>query len=198
MNPQTDIFAHKDSGPKLLVQAFEARCQIHRVAKGRVVHALNRPKVTDHGLPDMNAKSREEWLQTLSLKLGVELFARQSAHKSCPASSLDMVRLWIGCVPEDHHSVADELVDCSAFGEESLRQHGEIARRLVHESVGVGGLGDRRKIPDVGEKDGNLFSDSASSVEMELSMTRRTSSLGTKWANDHMARCDIFIALPSS
>ena len=37
-----------------------------------------------------------------------------------------------------------------------------------------------------------------SSVEMELSITRWTSSLGIKWANDHMARCASFIALPSS
>ena len=109
----------------------------------------------------MNAKPREEWLQTLSFKLGVELFARQSARKSCPAGSLDVVRLWIGCVPEHHHGVTNELVDRSAFGEESLCKHGEIARRLVHENVGVGGLGDRRKIPDVGENDGNLLSDSA-------------------------------------
>jgi hypothetical protein len=33
---------------------------------------------------------------------------------------------------------------------------------------------------------------------IELSMTRWTSSLGIKWANDHMARCASFIALPSS
>jgi hypothetical protein len=109
----------------------------------------------------MNAKPCEEWFQTLSFKLGVELFARQSARKSCPAGSLDVVRLWIGCVPEHHHGVTNELVDRSAFGEESLCQHGEIARRLVHEKVGVGGLGDRRKIPDVGEDDSNLLSDSA-------------------------------------
>ena len=31
----------------------------------------------------------------------------------------------------------------------------------MHENVGVGGLGDRRKIPDVGENDGDLLSDSA-------------------------------------
>ena len=112
-------------------------------------------------IPDMNAKPCEEWFQTLSFKLGVELFARQSARKSCPAGSLDVVRPWIRCVPEHHHGVTNELVHCSAFGEESLCKHGEIARRLVHEKVGVGGLGDRSKIPDVGENDGNLLSDSA-------------------------------------
>ena len=125
VNPQKDILAHKNDGPKPLVQAFEARRQIHRIAQGRVVHALRRPDVADHGLPDMNAKPREEWLQTLSLKLAVELFARKSASKSCPASSLDVVGLRIGCVPEHHHGVTNELIDCSAFGEESLCQHGE-------------------------------------------------------------------------
>ena len=35
-------------------------------------------------------------------------------------------------------------------------------------------------------------------VEMELSMTPRTISLGTKCANDHMARCARLTVLPSS
>ena len=83
-SPQIDIFAHKDRGPKLLVQAFEARCQVDRVAKSRVVHALRRPKVADDGLPDMNAEPREERLQTLSLKLGVELFTRQLCPRGLP------------------------------------------------------------------------------------------------------------------
>src|SRR5436305_6577246 len=109
----------------------------------------------------MNAKPREEWLQTFSLKLSVELCACRPARKSCPAGPLDVVRLWIWCVPEHHHRVTNKLVDCSAFGEERLCKRGKIARRLVHENVGVGGLGDRRKIPDVGENDGNLLSDSA-------------------------------------
>ena len=158
LNPRIDVFAHKNGGPKLLVQSFEARRQIYRVAKGRVVHALRRPEIADDGLPDMNAKSREERLQTLGFKLRVELFACRPARQSCPAGPLDVVELWIGCVPEHHHRVADELVDCSAFGEESLRKHGKISRRLVHESVRIGRLCDARKIPDVGENDGNLLS----------------------------------------
>jgi hypothetical protein len=72
-----------------------------------------------------------------------------------------MVRLWIGCVPEHHHRVAYELVHGSAFGQESLRQRGEIARCLTHEYVGISGLGNGRKIPNVGEHDRNLFSSAA-------------------------------------
>ena len=37
----------------------------------------------------------------------------------------------------------------------------KIARRLVHENVGLGGLGNSREISDVGENDGDLLSDSA-------------------------------------
>src|ERR1700730_15739133 len=110
--------AHENSGAKLLVRAFEARRQVHGIAKSRVVHALGRPQVADDGLADMNAKPREEGFQTFSFKLGVELFARQSAGKSCPAGSLDVVGLWIGCVPEHHHGVTHELVDPSDLGEE--------------------------------------------------------------------------------
>jgi hypothetical protein len=68
-----------------------------------------------------------------------------------------MIWLGIGCVPEHHHRVAYELVHGSAFGEESLRQRGKIARRLTHKCVGVGGLGNGRKIPHVSENDRNLF-----------------------------------------
>ena len=93
LNPQIDIFADEDCGPKLLVQAFEARCQIHRIAKRRVVHAFRRSEIADDGLPNMNAKPREERLQSLGLELSVELFARRFARKRCPASPLDMVRL---------------------------------------------------------------------------------------------------------
>src|ERR1700733_712380 len=73
LNPRIDAFAHKNRRPELLVQAFEARSQVHRIAKGRVVHPLRRSKVADDGLPDMNAKPREERLQSLGFKLGVEL-----------------------------------------------------------------------------------------------------------------------------
>src|SRR5216683_5308328 len=73
------------------------------------------------------------------------------SHAILPARAarqapLDVVRLWIGCVPEHHHCVANELVDCSAFGEESLCKHGEIPRGLVHEHVGVrAGAGNLNK-----------------------------------------------------
>src|SRR5262249_16319326 len=108
----------------------------------------------------MNAKPREEWLQTFSFKPGVQLLASQSSLKSCPAGSLDMVGLGIGRVPEHHYGVTDELVDCSAFGEERLGKRGKIAGRLAHENVGVGGLRDGGKIPDIGENQGNLRSGS--------------------------------------
>ena len=100
-------------------------------------------------------------VSTLGFKLRVELVACRFACKDRPTSPLDVVGLRIGRVPEHHHRVANELVDRPAFGEKRLRQRGEIARSLVHESVGVGGLGDRRKIPDVGENDGDLLPYSA-------------------------------------
>src|SRR6516164_5531255 len=109
----------------------------------------------------MNPEPGKERLQTLSFKLCVELLACQFGCKSCAAGSLDVVWLRIGRVPEHHYGVANELVDCSAFREKGLGKHGEIARRLVHENVGVSGLGDSRKIPNVSEEDGNLLSGSA-------------------------------------
>lgn len=67
-----DVFADEDGRPQLLVQAFEARRDIHGIAKSRVVHAFRRFKVTDDGLSDVNAKPREEWFQALRLKLSIE------------------------------------------------------------------------------------------------------------------------------
>src|SRR5580704_14357785 len=109
----------------------------------------------------MNAKPREEWFQTLSFKLGVKLFARQFARQNGPAGPLDVVRLWMGCVPEHHHCVADKFIDCSTFDEEGLCKHREIPRRLAHEHIWICRLGDSRKIPHVGENDSYLLSDSA-------------------------------------
>src|SRR6202007_2830875 len=155
---QINAFTHKDNSPKLLVQTFEARCEIHRIPESRVAHALGRAEVADHCIPDMNAKPREEWLQTLSFELGVELFASRSGRNSRPAGSLNMVGLWIGRVPEHHHGVTNELVDCSAFGEERFCKHRKIAGHLVHESVGGGGPGGGRKIPDLRTKGSKCLS----------------------------------------
>ena len=63
LNPHIDILAHKDCGPILLVQAFQARRQVHGVAERRVVHAFRRTEIADHGLADMNAETRVERLQ---------------------------------------------------------------------------------------------------------------------------------------
>ena len=81
------------------------------------------------------------------------------AREDGAASPRDMVGLWIGRIPEHHHRVADELVHRPAFGKESICQRREIARCLMHECIGVRGFGDRRKIPDVCENDGDLLSD---------------------------------------
>ncbi len=91
-----DIFAGENCAPKLLVQALKARCQIHRIAKRRVVHALRRSKIADDGLSNMNAKSCEERLQALGLELSIELFARRFARKRRPASPLDVIRRGLG------------------------------------------------------------------------------------------------------
>src|SRR6516164_9045487 len=86
LNPQIDGLADENGGPELLVKPFEPRCQIHRVAESRVVHAFCRSKVADDGLSDMNAKSREEWLEALGYELRVEFFAGRFACQRRPAS----------------------------------------------------------------------------------------------------------------
>src|SRR6516165_3508608 len=127
LNPQMDGLADENGGPELLVQPFEPRCQIHRVAESCVVHTFCRSKVADNGLSDMNAKSREEWLKALEYKFRVEFFAGRFACQRRPASPLDMIRQRIGCVPEHHHRIADELIHGPAFGDESFGQRGQIA-----------------------------------------------------------------------
>ena len=82
-DPRVNFLADEDGGSKPLVHTFDARGQIHRVAKSRVVHAFHRTKVADDGLADVYAKPREEWLQALGFKLRVELFARRLARKCC-------------------------------------------------------------------------------------------------------------------
>ena len=109
-----------------------------------------------------------------------------------------MVGLRVRRVPEHHHRIADELVDRPTLGKKRIGQRGKISGRLLHEDVGVGEFGNGRKSLDVGEDDGDFLAAPPSSVEIELSTTRLTISLGTNRANDQMARCARFTVRPSS
>src|ERR1700730_18042736 len=92
-SPYIYIFADQDGGAKLLVQSFEAGRKIHSVAERRVIHALRRPEVADHGFAHMNAKPRKEWSQAFGFKFGIDLLGCGLACKDRPASPLDMVGL---------------------------------------------------------------------------------------------------------
>ena len=104
------------------------------------------------------------------VKNGVRPSASNSAFSLSPAAlaaraARQARATWSGCgsgsVPEHHDRVADKLVDRSAFGEERLRQHREIPRRLPHQHIGIGRLRDRRKSLDVGEDQRDLLFDAA-------------------------------------
>ena len=99
--------------------------------------------------------------QAFCLELGIEPLAGGSGRKCRTAGTRYMVWLRIGGVPEHHDRVADKLVDRAAFGEEGFRQHGEVARRLPHQYVGIGRLRDRGKALDIGEDQRDLLFDAA-------------------------------------
>jgi hypothetical protein len=68
-----------------------------------------------------------------------------------------MIRLRIGRIPECHHGIPDELVDCSALRQDNVRQAREIARCLLHQYIGIGTFRDRGEPAHVGEENGNLL-----------------------------------------
>ena len=121
-----DVLAREDGGTDLLVQPFKAGCEVHGVAERRIVHALGRSDIADDGFADVNPEPREKRRQAFGFEFGVQPLAGGLGCKRRPASARDMVRLWIGSVPEYHDRVADEFVDRAAFGEERFRQRGEI------------------------------------------------------------------------
>src|SRR5262249_29394945 len=114
-------------------------------------------EIADHGITHVNAESREKRFEALSFELRAELFPCGFCRECRSTCALDMVGLRIWCVPEHHDRITNELVDGPAFCEERLRQHREIARSLVHQNVGIGCLGNCRKIPHVGEENSNLL-----------------------------------------
>src|SRR5271167_4224030 len=104
----------------------------------------------------MYAEANDERRQSPGFKLSIERLARRLGRKGGATGSLDMIELQMGSVPKHHHRVPDELVHSPTFGKKRLRQRGEMARRLAHQTVGVGRFGNARKICDVGKQDGDL------------------------------------------
>jgi hypothetical protein len=109
----------------------------------------------------MNAKANGERRQSLGFELNIERVARCLGRKCGATGALDMIGLQMGSIPKHHYRVPDELVDSPALGEKRFRQRSKMARRLVHQTVGVGRFGDASKIRDVGEQDGDLPFDPA-------------------------------------
>src|SRR5271155_3331746 len=104
----------------------------------------------------MNAEANGELRQSLGFKLGIERLARRLGRKGGATGSLDMIELQKGSVPKHHLRVPDELVHSPTFGKKRLRQRGEMARRLAHQTVGVGHFGNARKIRNVGKQNGDV------------------------------------------
>src|SRR5262249_23189840 len=98
-SPLADRLADEDRGPILLVQPFEAGCQINAIAQCRVIHALGRTHISHHGIAEMNAKANGEPRQSLGFELGIERVARRLRSKGGATGSFDMIELQMGSVP---------------------------------------------------------------------------------------------------
>ena len=71
-DPLADIIADQDRRTVLLVETFETSRQIHGATQHRVVHALGRPDVADHGITDMDAEPCDKRRQRFGFKLSIE------------------------------------------------------------------------------------------------------------------------------
>ena len=109
----------------------------------------------------MNAKANGERRQSLGFELSIERVVRLPGRKGGATGPLDMIKLQMRSVPKHHHRVPDVLVDSPALSKKRFGQRAEMARRLAHQTVGVGRLGNARKIRDVGKQDGELLPDPA-------------------------------------
>jgi hypothetical protein len=94
----------------------------------------------------------------------------------------------VGGVPKNHRGIPDELVDGPALSMKRRGQRGEMARDLMHQTVGIGCLGNACKIRDVGKQDGDLPPGTAEldgdganpDPGSRLAPTR-----GRRWQSDH-------------
>src|SRR5215472_13941778 len=149
LDPLAHRLADEDRSSVLLVQSFEASRQVHAVPERRVIHALGRTHISHHGISEMNAETNGEWRQSLGFKSSIECVARRLGRKRGATGPLDMIELGMGSVPKHHHRISDELVDGSALSKKRFRQRGEMARCLVHQTIGFGRFRYARKIGDV-------------------------------------------------
>src|SRR5262249_58042502 len=115
LGPLANSRADEDRGSVLLVQPFEASCEIHPFAQRGIIHSLRRPHIRHHGIPDMNAKANDEREKPLGFKLSVERIACRLSRKGGTTSTFDMIALQMGSVPKHHHRIPDELVHSPAL-----------------------------------------------------------------------------------
>src|ERR1700736_3207977 len=104
LDPVADSFADEDRGPVFLVQPFKASRQIHAVAQCGIIHPLRRTHISDHGIPEMNAKANGERRQSLGFELSIERVARCLGRKGGATRPLDMIELRMGSGPKNQHT----------------------------------------------------------------------------------------------
>src|SRR6478672_4330901 len=125
-NAIADSLTDQDRRSVLLIQPFEARCQIYAVAQYRIFHPLRGAQIPDHRIAEMNTKTHDERLQPLGDELKVEGLAGRLCHKCGAAGPLDMIELQVRRIPEYHDGVADELIHRAPFGHKGLGQGGKM------------------------------------------------------------------------
>src|ERR1700731_4960674 len=126
LDPSTNSLADENGGPVFLVQALQAGCEIHGIAQSRIVHALFGAQISHHRISAMDAEPNNEAWQSLGLELGIECIACRLCRKGGATGALNVVDLWMGSIPKNHHGIPNELVHGPAFRQKRHRQHSEM------------------------------------------------------------------------
>src|SRR5262249_37203188 len=115
------------AGVDLLAELLQALSDVHRIPDERVVDAAGRTDIADHRRAGVNADAQANGPQVFGAPALVVLSQRQCNRPRRTARAQRVIALDGGRTPEDHHGVADVLVDRALFGIDTAGEQAEMA-----------------------------------------------------------------------
>ncbi len=127
LDPAHHGFRDDDFTPQFLRKSFHARGDVHRIADRRIVVPLGRTDVPDRHGAVVDADSDRQRGKRLPLEFLIERIERHQHGKRALHRLAARVLRLTRRAEEDHHSIADELVDRSVVAMDSMHHAVEIA-----------------------------------------------------------------------
>lgn len=138
----------------MLVDTLQACCRIDGIAGGRVVEVLLTTKIPNHGDPVIDADSSVPEFEPLPALLNGKGLAVAIQLQRTGDGALGVIVLIERRVEYDVQAVADDFVQGTAVLEHDLTRAVQILIHGSDEERGLGALGERRVVREIGEQEG--------------------------------------------